>query len=575
MRLALLAVVAAMLLAAVPVSAQTADSALAATAQRYFAEQWKDEPLQATRLGIHDYDDQIGDFSAAGYARRVERAKRYLAELDGIDARGLSADGRADLGIFRAALQFAALGEVDAMQRWRHDPSTYTRAAANAVFGLLHRDFAPLPDRLRSIIARERALPTMLRLGGDQITSVDATTAEISKGDIAGTIAFFERVLPPAVASVDDAALRRDFSSSNEAVIASLREFATRMAAAPFARPSGTYAIGADLFAKRLALQEATPISLADYERVGEQSLARTRAEFVATAKKIDPARSPEAVADDLGRDHPTADELLPRAAQDLDQLRAFVAQHHLITLPPDWDVKVIPTPEFERQTSFASMDAPGPFEKVATQAYYRITPVEPTWSKQRQEEHLAFFNNPYRPIISAHEVMPGHYLNFVIVKHESESLIRMVLRSPSFTEGWAHYDEQMIVDEGWGNGDPRVRLAQLQGALLRECRYLVGLRLHTQGMTIADATRFFMTNAFMGQEPAHREALRGTQDPLYGYYTLGKLEILKLRADYQKKMGREYSLQRFHDALLAHGYPPVAIVRKLILGPNDDGSLL
>ncbi len=176
---------------------------------------------------------------------------------------------------------------------------------------------------------------------------------------------------------------------------------------------------------------------------------------------------------------------------------------------------------------------------------------------------------------MSAHEVMPGHYVNFAIAKHERLSLIRRLLSSPSYAEGWAHYDEQMMVDEGWGNGDPKVRLAQLQGALLREARYIVGLREHTQGMSVADATKFFQVNAFVAQEPAHREALRGTQDPLYGYYTLGKLELLKLRADYRRRVGPAFNLQKFHDAYLAHGDPPIFIVRKELLGAADDGKLL
>src|SRR5262249_25662539 len=154
------------------------------------------------------------------------------------------------------------------------------------------------------------------------------------------------------------------------------------------------------------------------------------------------------------------------------------------------------------------------------------------------RDELLGFLNDYARPIVSAHEVYPGHYLNYTVDKHLNLSLTRKLLQSTSFAEGWAHYDEQMVVDEGWGNGDPRVRLAQVGAALTRECRYIVGVSEHTKGMTVDQATAFFMHNAFMAHEPAMREALRGTQDATYGYYTLGKLEILKLRADWKKKMG-------------------------------------
>jgi len=170
---------------------------------------------------------------------------------------------------------------------------------------------------------------------------------------------------------------------------------------------------------------------------------------------------------------------------------------------------------------------------------------------------------------------MPGHYVNFVLHKTQGLSMVRALSGNPSYSEGWAHYCEQMMVDSGWGNGDPKVRLSQLQLALQREARYIIGLREHTQGMSVEQAAAFFHDNTFYGEAPSQREALRGTQDPLYGYYTLGKLEILKLRADYKKKMGASFSLQAFHDAFLAHGNPPIAVVRQILLGKDDDGLLL
>ncbi|MBV8602827.1 MAG: DUF885 domain-containing protein, partial [Candidatus Eremiobacteraeota bacterium] len=539
-----------------PVRSQDANGAFAALTARYFSEQWKLDPVAATEVGVHDYDSELADYSAAAHELRVARAKRYLSEIAAIDSRALAPETGADYEIFKARLERTILDETEAPQRWRHDPSVYTGVAADAIYGLIERDFAPLAARMRFAIARERAIPSMLAAGATNITTVNPTTAQIARGNMAGAISFFSRDVPLAFANVADSALQAQFKSANDSVLVALRDYIAKMSAGPLAHPSGTYALGAELFEKRLALQELTPIPLARYESVGEAALAKTKADFIATARKIDPAKPPEEVAAELGRDHPSSDQLLGLAQRDLDQLRSFVREKRLVTLAPDWDIVVTPTPEFDRETSFASMDSPGPLEKVATKAFYYITTVDPSWSKERQEQHLAFFNNAYRPIVSAHEVMPGHYLNFALNKHQDLSMVRRLMGSPTFSEGWAHYDEQMIVDEGWGNGDPRVRLAMLQGALLRECRYLVGLREHTQGLSVADATKFFMANAFMQQEPARREALRGTEDPLYGYYTLGKLEILKLRADYQKKMGSGYSLQKFHDALLAHGRP-------------------
>jgi hypothetical protein len=428
---------------------------------------------------------------------------------------------------------------------------------------------------MRSVVAREHEIPALLDAGRDNITSVDATTAQLARADIAGAVDFFTNVVPPALAPVKDAGLQSAFRASNAATIAALRAYASALDAGAFAHPSGTYAIGAAVFAQKLKIQELTPLPLATYESAGEAALAQTRADFVAAAKRIDPNAAPESVAASLRERHPAAGALLAKAKSDLARLRAFVVEHDIITLPPDDDVTVAETPAFARQTTFASLDAPGPLEIKATRAYYFVTPVDPSWDAERQDEHLGFFNDYAFPIISAHEVMPGHYVNFALDRNEKLSPIRRLLPSTSFAEGWAHYDEQMLVDEGWGGGDPRVRLAQLQLALLRECRYLVGLREHTQNMSVDDGTAFFEKNAFLAHEPARREALRGTQDPLYGYYTLGKLELLKLRSDFAKVAGSHYRLESFHDELLAHGDPPIAIVRKIVLGADDDGKIL
>jgi uncharacterized protein (DUF885 family) len=550
------------------------DQRLDALATRYFAQNWRLNPIAATEVGVHDYDALLPDLSADGFTIRIAFLKRTLAELHAIDPTTYGAEGSYDARIMEGTLERDLLN-LQERQTWRHNPSFYTGQASAAIYSLLTREFAPLRERMRSVVARERLIPALLEKAKPNITTVDATTAKLADLNMRGTVNFFATTVPPALAGVHDAALQSQFRASNDAAVAALRAYAAEMAAGPLAHPAGTYAIGSKLYERLLDLQELAPITLAQYEQVGENALTQTRAAFVETAKAIDPSKSPSDVSATLGAKHPSAENLLKSAAAGLVALRRFVIAHNIITLPPDNDVEVVPTPEFERQTSFASMDAPGPLEKVATKAYYNVTPVDPSWSAKEKDEHLAFFNDYAFPIVSLHEVMPGHYVNFVLDKHEKLSMIRRLESSVSFEEGWAHYDEQMMVDEGWGGGDPRVRLSQLQLALQRECRFLVGLREHTQNLSVEDATKFFEDNAFLAEAPARREALRGTQDPLYGYYTLGKLEILKLRDDYKAKMGSKYTLQAFHDELLAHGDPPLAIVRRIILGVDDNGRLL
>ena len=541
---------------------------------RYVADRFTSDPTNATTAGFHVYDDRLPDYSAAAYAHRTATAKAFLAELDRLDSMRLTPDDRADVGIMRSALETQLLIDED-QQLWRHNPSRYTSTASNAVYAIFSRDYAPLPVRMRAAIGRERAIPALLAAGRANTTTVDPVTAELALNNMRGAIGFFRTTVPAAFAGVTDPTLQADFKAANDAAVAALESYVADMQAGPLAHPSGTYAIGPRVFARRLELQEGRAISLEQYERVGVAALAATKAEFITTAKRIDPAKSPAAVYEALGRDHPAPDDLLSTAQHELASLRSFVESHHLVTLPSENDVRVVETPAFDRQTTLAAMNTPGAFEKVATQAYYYVTPVEPSWTDAQKEQHLAFYNRYAFPIISAHEVMPGHYVNFVLHKTEKLSLVRALAGNPSYTEGWAHYCEQMMVDEGLGNGDPRTRLAQLGLALQREARYLVGLREHTQGMTVDEGTKFFVDNAFLPEAVAHREALRGTADPLYGYYTLGKLEVLKLRDDYKRKLGGAYTLRGFHDAFLAHGNPPIAIVRQFLLGADDDGKVL
>ncbi len=493
------------------------DVRLDALATKYFSEQWRLDPARATSVGVHDYDGVLGSFGADGYAERLALAKRTLASLRAIDPGSMGSESSYDAQMLANALA-STIAAIGVRETWKHEPASYAQIASSAVYGLLSRDFAPLPDRMKSAIAREREIPAMLDAAAANITTVDATTAQIARANIGGTIGFFSSVVPLAFAPVKDAALQAQLKTANDGVVAAVRAYLAKLDAGAFAHPSGTFAIGAGAFAERLRLQETVPISLAEYERVGIAALAKTKSEFVATAKRIDSSKTPGEVAEALGANHPAEGDLIAKATRDLAALRTFVIAHHIVTLPPDDNVRVVPTPEFERATTFASMNSPGVLERHATEAYYNVTPVEPTWTAERKQQHLSFFNNAYFPLVSAHEVMPGHYVNHGLAMHEPLSLIRRVLWSPSFGEGWAHYSEQMMVDEGWGDGDPHVRLAQLQGALLRECRYLVGLREHTAAMTVDEATAFFQANAFMASEPAHREALRGTGDPLYGY---------------------------------------------------------
>ena len=554
--------------------AATSDAAYAALAKAYFDESFRANPVNATATGIHTYDTELGSYEEGDYALQIARDHRYLDRLTALDPTTMSPRAGLDRQMLENALHDDLLLN-ESMQLWKHQPDGYVQIASAGVFVLISRDFAPPAVRLRDAIAREEQIPALFDQARANLTAVDKDTAEIAGEDAAGAVDLLAKTLPQAFAGVGDAATRSRFRRSTASSVAATKAFARYLSTRWVAHPSGTYAIGAANYSARLKYEEGIDMPLDRYLAIGEKALAQTHAQMVAVAKRIDPNATTQQVLTRLYKVHPTSAGLMPAAQADLVKLRAFVIARHIIDLPSDASIKVTPTPEFERATTEASMDAPGPLERVARQAYYNVTPVDPHDKPKIQEQYLESFNDFERPIVSAHEVYPGHFVNFAIDRHLPLTLSEKLLTATSFVEGWAHYDEQMMVDEGWGNGDPRVRLMQLREAIWRNARYVAGVKMHTQGMTVPQAIAFFETQAFLDPANARAEAKRGTQDATYGYYTLGKLEILKLRADYKKKLGRVFTLARFHHDLLQYGDPALPLLRPLLLGKADDGKIL
>ena len=557
-----------------PSGAGDADAGYAALAKAYFDETFRAAPVSASYVGIHTYDDQLGSYAAADWAAQLARDNRYLERLGAIAPATLSPRGRLDETMLANALHDDLLLN-DAMASWRHKPDTYIQIASGAVFVLISRASAPASVRLRAAIAREEQIPRLFAQARANLSGVDRDTAQIAADDANGTVALLKTTVPQAFAKTGDGATQARFRRATARAVAATSGFARYLQQRWVAHPAGSFAIGAANYAARLKYEEGLDMPLDRYLAVGEKALAQTHREMVETAKRIDPDAPTRTVLERIYKRHPSPAGLIPAAQADLVKLRAFVIAHRIVDLPPDADITVTPTPQFERATTQASMDSPGPLETVATKAYYNVTPVDPHDSPEVREQYLESFNDFERPIVSAHEVYPGHFTNFAVGRHLPLTLSEKLLSANSFVEGWAHYGEQMMVDEGWGNGDPRVRLMQLREAIWRNARYVVGVKLHTQGMTVAQATRFFETEAFLDPANARSEARRGTQDATYGYYTLGKLALFKLRADYRKKLGSAFTLARFHHDLLQYGDPAIPLLRPLLLGGDDDGKML
>ncbi len=362
-----------------------------------------------------------------------------------------------------------------------------------------------------------------------------------------------------------------EFKEANLTAINAINDYANYLEKEKLPKAHNRYAIGHEKYQKMLKVNEGITLTPDQILEIGLRELKKEQNSFNAAAKIIDPSKKPIEVYNDLQNDHPTAANLISDTRKTLESIRQYLVDKKIVSLPTEDRVRIEETPQFLRGLTTASLDAPGPFETKGTEAYYYITPVDPKWTSKQQEDWLRQFNYFTNDVVTIHEAYPGHYMQFQHLKASSATRIEKAFYSYAFVEGWAHYAEKMMLDEGFGdNGDPvrvaKYRLAQSGEALLRLCRLCVSVKMHCQGMNVDEATRFFMDNWYQGEKPSQREALRGTFDPGYLYYSIGKLQILKLREDYQKQEGANFSLQKFHDLVLGSGMSQVGLLREKLL---------
>ena len=539
----------------------------------FYDGEFRAHPIAATSIGVHDYDAEVDDLSRDGQVKDTARLHTALDALTAIDPATLSAGDRDDREILINSIKGTLL-DVETIRYWQKDPDVYVRSATSAVFNLVHRDFAPLAERLRSVIARERQIPMLLATGKANIEHPPRPFVDIAIRNVAGSITFLKIGAPATFAAVEDQELKREFTASNDSAIAAFEDYKTYLEQELKPKADGDFALGSDLFTKRMAYNEMVdtpPDRLLD---IAYAQLHKDQAALSEAAREVDQTAPLEAVLKEIRAQHPTGDTLIPTARDDLAGLRAFVLDHHIATIPSDLLPKVEETPGFRRATIAAAMDPPGPLERRATQAFYYVTPPDAGLAPDKLEQYLEAYYFPGIEIISVHEVWPGHFLQYLTRRaHPDWSLARQMANSVSTREGWAHYAEQMMVDQGLGDGDPKLKIAQIEMALLRDCRFIASIEMHTKGKSVDDAMQVFTKECGSPEPEARREAYRGTRDPGYINYTVGKLEILKLRDDYRAKMGDKFSLTDFHDRLLAGGLAPLKIIRREMMGA--DGPVL
>ena len=531
-------------------------------------------PLQGVALGFHQYDGKIGDYSRLAIDAEVERLKRFQDQFNKIEAGKLSKQADIDRRILLAAIA-GELFQIQDMGIFEKNPMTYARAIDINLY--IKRDFKPLEDRVRDIVTIEDQTANIVTAGKTNLADVlPKPYVELAIQIANGSADFLEKDLAAAVKDVPDEPLMAAFRDANKKAAAALHDYAAWLTKEKLPKATAEFALGATKYQQMLANTELVDLPPDKILAIGLQRLKEEQQAFANAAKIIDPKKQPIDVFKEVQNEHPKPGELIPDVAKDLDQIRQYVLDHHIVAIPSDVRPTVTATPQFDRATTFASMDTPGPFEKKATQAYYYVTPVEENWTEKQKNEWLTSFNYYTTDVTSIHEAYPGHYVQFLHLNASPATNVEKIFGSYAFIEGWAHYTEKMMLDEGFGsppNPTPeqkvraaKYRMAQADEALLRLCRLCVSVKMHTQGMSVDDGAKFFHENCYYEEKPSLSEAMRGTFDPGYLNYTLGKFQILKLRDDYKAQEGADFSLEKFHNEVLDHGMPPIRLLREILL---------
>ncbi|MCU1262326.1 MAG: hypothetical protein JWO80_5211, partial [Bryobacterales bacterium] len=491
---------------------------------RYFDEVYfKFSPTAGTQAGFHQYDAQLEDYSKAGVAARVRALRRAEADFSGFAPK--SQEEQADRDFILGNIRSTLL-DLETVRGWEKNPDTYSSGVSGSIFAIMSRTYAPPEQRLKAVIARERQMPAVFEAARVNLKNPPRIYTEIAIEQLPGIVSFFHDDVPLAFKKVTDPKLLAEFHQANDTVIDSLKQYQIFLKGDLLARSHGDFRLGADVYGKKLLYDEMVDVPLDKLLEIGYQNLRQNQAEFKRVAAKIDPRRTPQQILDQASKDHPAPGNLLKSFADVLSGLSDYIQTHHIVTIPSPVKPILEETPPFARALTFASMDTPGAYEKVAKEAFFNVTLPEANWPPKRVEEHMEAFNRGTIISTAVHEAYPGHYVQFLWMQ-QIPSKVRKLLYANTNVEGWAHYCEQMMLDEGYGAGDLKLRLGQLQDALLRNARYIVGIQMHTGKMTYEQGIDFFVKEGYLTRANGERETKRGTADPTYLYYTLGKLEIL------------------------------------------------
>ena len=538
-------------------------------------------PVNATQAGDHRFDDQLDQLDAPGRQRIVDFSKAMLGELDAIDANALSRENQVDAAILRNQLQ-GDIWNIETYQSWAWDPQVYNGLAGGAIYGLMARDFAPMPQRLKSATARMEKIPALFaqmraNLDPARVPKIHAETVARQNG---GVLDLVDQFIAPNAGQLQGADRAR-----LDAAVANLRKAVAEQQAwldktlVPNAR--GDFRIGAKLYDQKLQFALMSSLSRAEIKQRAESEMTRVRDEMYGIAQQVleDRAGAPptpddpsddqrqeaiEAALDLAYADKPARDQVVPAARAALAKATDFVRAHDLVSVPDD-PVKVILMPEFQRGVAVAYCDSPGPLDK-GLDTYFAISPIPDDWTQEQSDSFLREYNSRMIQLLAIHEAMPGHYLEGA---HSARfpSTLRAVLRSGLFAEGWAVYAERMMTDAGYDDGDPLFKLVQRKFYLRTIANAILDQGVHVDGWSREQAMYLMTHDAFQQEREAAgkwvRAQLSSAQLPTY---FVGVQEQFDTRKAVEAKLGDKFDLKAYHDKVLSYGAPPVRFVRELML---------
>ncbi|MDR7385903.1 MAG: DUF885 domain-containing protein [Armatimonadota bacterium] len=519
-------------------------------------------PTWAARLGLHAYDGRLRSFNLSALDARLRTIREHERALREAPSEDLSPRQRVDRELLLAFLERERF-DLEDLRSFQRNPLAYADALDVTLY--VKREYAPLEQRAAALTEHLRQLPTFLteaRRNLEPHCPRPFVTTALEM--FTGGLDFLRDQLPTAVREVSPP-VRARLEDAWSAAVKAVAAFVGFLRDELLTRATDEFALGPDLYRRMLWAGERIDVDLESLRRRAEEELGRLQGELEEATRRVDPHRPPGDVVRSLCREHPAEGELVGCVQSILAELREFLHRNPVVTVPEPSDCRVEPTPPFLRW-AFAMMDTAGPFEEQEVASFFYVTLPDPAWSPEEKEAWLSRFDVHTLRNTSVHEAYPGHHVHFLRLR-QVPSRVGKALTSYAFVEGWAHYCEEMMLECGYGEGDPKLRVAQLVDALVRAVRFRASLGLHTEGWTLDQSARRFVEDAYLEPLPALKEAERGTFDPGYLSYTLGKQLVKELRAEWERRLGNAFRLRDFHDRLLDLGAPPVPVARRVLLG--------